>query len=88
MQTVFYFVRLFALIIATLISLRILFVLIHRLPGVVVALSAISLLLFSVVLYKGGWQAIGIRTRKSSALAVIVSAVLLIVSTAILLNVK
>lgn len=88
LQPIWFFVRLFALIFATLISLRILFVLVQRLPGVVVALSAISLLMFAIAYYRGGWKAIGIRTRKSSAIAAIVSAILLVISTVILLKVK
>jgi len=88
MQALWFFVRLFALIIATLFALRILFVLVQRLPGVVVALSAISLLMYGIAFRRGGWQAIGVRTRKSSAIAALASFVLLVVSTVILLKVK
>ncbi len=88
MQTVQYFVKLIALIIGTLIGLRVLFVMINRVPGVVVALSIIAIILFVIAYIKGGWHAIGIRSKKASIIATIFSVILLIVSVVILVNVK
>ncbi len=88
MQTVQYFVRLIALIIGTLIGLRVLFVMVNRIPGVVVALSIIAIIVFVTAYIKGGWQAIGVRSKKASAIATILSVILLIISSAILINVK
>jgi hypothetical protein len=87
MKPVVFFLRLFLIIIATLFSLRILFVLVNRLPGVVVALSIIAIMIFSLAYYKGGFQAIGIHSRKASAIAIIAAVILLIISTAILFNI-
>ena len=87
MHPVLFFIRLFAIIIATLFSLRILFVLVQRVPGVVVALSIIAIAVFGVAFYRGGLQSIGIRSRKASALAIIAATILLIISTAILINI-
>lgn len=83
-----YFFRLLLIIFATLVSLRILFVLVARLPGVVLALSIIAIGVFTVVYRKGGWHAIGIRSRKASLLVIIASFILLVVSAAILINVN
>lgn len=88
MKPVLFFAKLIALVIATIISLIILFRLLHRLPGLIVGLSAVSLLLFGIAYYRGGIEAIGIRSRKAAALAMIASVILLILSTAILLNIN
>lgn len=88
MQAVTFLVRLVALVIATLISLRVLFVMIQRVPGVVVAISAVAIIVFSISYWRGGMRSIGIKSRKASALAGILSIILLIISTIILINVK
>jgi hypothetical protein len=87
-QSINYFIKLIALIIGTLIGLRILSLMIFRVPGVIVALSIISIILFSIIYRKGGWDAIGIRSRKAPAIITILSVILLILSTAILIYVN
>lgn len=88
MKTIYFFIRLVAIIIATLISARILIIMTNRLPGVVVALSAISLLVFGIAWSRGGIQSLGIRSRKASAYLTIASVILLAISTFILLRIK
>jgi len=88
MNPVLFFVRLFGYILGTLLALIILIRLVIRQPGLVVGLSAASLVLFGVAFTRGGLAAIGLRSRKAAALASIASVVLLIVSVAILVNVK
>lgn len=88
MNTFQYLLKVIAIAAATLFSLIILFRLVHRVPGLIVGLSAVSLLLFSIAFYRGGLHAIGIRSRKVAALAMIASIILLILSTAILLNIN
>lgn len=83
-----YFFKLLLIILGTLFSLRILFVLVNRLPGVVLALSLIALALCVLAYRKGGWHAIGLRSRKAALLAMLASFILTVVSTAILLNVN
>lgn len=88
MNTFQYLLKVVAVAAVTLISLIILFRLVHRVPGLVVGMSAVSLLLFGIAFYRGGLQAIGIRSRKVAAIAMIASIILLILSTAILLNIN
>lgn len=83
-----YFFKLLLLILATLFSLRILFVLVNRLPGVVLAISLIALALCAFAYRRGGWHAIGLRSRKAAMLAMIACLILTIVSTGILLNIN
>jgi|GEM_PF-1856521 uncharacterized membrane protein len=87
MNPVAFFLRLIFIIFGTLFALRILFVLVNRLPGVVVALSLIAIMIFGMAYYKGGFHAIGIRSRKASAIAIIAATLLFIISTGILLNI-
>lgn len=81
-----FFLRLLALIFAALLALRILYVMVQRVPGVVVALCIIALMVLGVAYYKRGLHSIGIHSRKSAALAMIATAILLVISTAILIN--
>src|SRR5690606_9985737 len=83
MQTIRYIGKLIALIVGTLIGLRVLVIMINRVPGVIVGLSIIAIILFITAYIKGGWQAIGIRSKKASVIATIISVILLIVSTVI-----
>jgi hypothetical protein len=85
---ILFFVRLFGYILGTLLGLIILMRLVIRLPGFVVGLSAALLVLFGFAWARGGLSAVGIRSRKAAALASIASTILMIVSIAILLNVK
>lgn len=87
MNPIAYFLKLLAIIFGTLFALRILFVLVNRLPGVVLALSLVAIMIFSIAYYKGGFDAIGIRSRKASAIAIIAAILLLIISTGILVNI-
>ncbi len=87
MNPIAYFLKLLAIIFGTLFALRFLFVLVNRLPGVVLALSLIAIMVFSFAYYKGGFRAIGIHSRKASAILVIASILLLIISTGILMNI-
>jgi hypothetical protein len=86
MHPILFFIRLFALVVATLLALRVLTVLVIRAPGFVVALSVIALLLLGIAYTKGGWSSVGLRSRKATALAIIATVILLIVSIAILIN--
>jgi hypothetical protein len=81
-------VRLLLTIVVMLISLRVVFLLFQRLPGLIVALSLIALATLSVALYKGSFKAIGLHNRHSITIAMIISGLLLILSTAILIYVK
>lgn len=87
MNPVAYFLKLIFIIFGTLFALRILFILVNRQPGVVVALSLIAIMIFSIAYYKGGLRAIGIRSRKASAIAIVAAILLLIISTGILMNI-
>lgn len=88
MKPALFFIRLIAVIAAAIIALRVLIVMITRQPGVVVALSVIAFLLFSVAYKRGGIHAIGLRSSKISAVSAIASIILFIVSVMILLNVE
>jgi hypothetical protein len=88
MKSLFYFIKLIFIIFITLFAARIIFVLVNRVPGVVVALSLIAIMVFSVAYYKGGFRAIGIQSRKGSAIAIIAAAIIFIISTIILINVQ
>ncbi|MEX2416290.1 MAG: hypothetical protein WD424_09100 [Paenibacillaceae bacterium] len=87
MNPVAYFLKLIVIIFGTLFALRILFILVNRVPGVVVALSLIAIMSFSIAYYKGGFRAIGIRSRKASVIAIIAATLLFIISTGILMNI-
>lgn len=76
------------IIIATLIGLRIIFILIQRLPGVVVSLSVIALCILGVAWYKGSFSAIGLNNRKSIMYTMIGTSLLFFVSLSILLFVE
>lgn len=78
-------IRTLMLILITLVGLRIFTLLLQRMPGVIVGLSVIAIISFSYALYKGSFNAIGLHTKKSVVIALIVSTVLFIVSTAILI---
>lgn len=88
MKPVQFLARLVFLILVTLLAVIILIRVVQRLPGIIVALSAIALLLFGIAYFRGGLAAIGIHSRKAAALAILASAILLILSTAILINVQ
>jgi hypothetical protein len=87
MKSVVFFLKLIVIIFGTLFALRILFILVNRQPGVVVALSLIAIMIFSIAYYKGGFRAIGIRSRKTSAIAIIAAILLFMISTGILMNI-
>lgn len=71
-------------IIAVAASIVIIFIL-ARFPGVIVALSAIAIGVFSVALYKGSFSAVGLHTPRSIKMAGAISIVLFIISIAIIL---
>lgn len=73
------------IIIATLIGLRITFIFIQRIPGVTISLSVIALGILSVALYKGSFEAIGLKNRQSILYAMIGAAVLFFISLSILM---
>lgn len=87
MKSVLFFLKLLLIIFITLFAMRILIVLVNRLPGVVVALSLIAIMIFSIAYFKGGFRAIGLRSRKASGIAIIIAALLFIISTGILMNI-
>lgn len=87
MKSVLFFIKLILIIFVTLFALRILFILVNRQPGIVVALSIIAIMIFSLVYYKGGFRAIGLRSRKASRIAIIAATLILIISTGILMNI-
>ena len=87
MNPIAYFLKLLAIAFGTLFALRILFVLVNRLPGVVLALSIVAIMFFSIAYYRGGFHSIGIRSRKASAIAIITAILLLIISAGILVNI-
>ncbi|MEX1031287.1 MAG: hypothetical protein WDZ91_14770 [Paenibacillaceae bacterium] len=87
MKSVLFFIKLILIIFVTLFALRILFILVNRQPGIVVALSIIAIMIFSLVYYKGGFRAIGLRSRKASGIAIIAATLILIISTGILMNI-
>lgn len=88
MNPILFFAKLFGYVAGTLLFLAVLIRLVTRLPGLVVGISAALLVLFGVAFVRGGLAAIGLRSRKAAALASIAATILLIVSVAILVNVK
>lgn len=64
---------------------RFLFRIIPRAPGVFVALSLIAIGVFAFALYKGSFSAVGLHTKRSIKIAITVSVILFIISTAILI---
>jgi hypothetical protein len=82
------FIRTLLFVLIGLIALRFFVLFLQRAPGIFVALSVISAAALSIALYKGSFSAVGLHTKKSIKLALAVSALLFIVSTAILIFVK
>ena len=88
MQIIRIFIRLFLFVVVTLIGLRIIVLLLQRLPGLIVALSLLALFVLSFAWRKGSFRAVGLHSRHSITIALIVSGVLFILSTSILIFVK
>ncbi len=76
------------IIFASLFTVRILVLVLNRAPGFIVALSLIALSILAIAFYKGSFNAVGLRTKKSIIYAMIAFFVLLIISTAILIFVQ
>lgn len=76
------------IVIVSIIAGRIGLIILHRIPGVIVALSLISIGIFSVAFYKGSFSAVGLHTKKSIKISLIVSIILLILSSLILVFVQ
>jgi hypothetical protein len=76
------------IVIVSIIVGRIFLLILHRVPGVIVALSTISIGVFSVAFYKGSFSAVGLHTKKSIKISLIISIILFILSTAILIFVQ
>lgn len=76
------------IVIVSIIVARIGIVILQRIPGVIVALSVISIGIFSVAFYKGSFSAVGLHTKKSIKISLTVSIILFVLSTAILIFVQ
>ncbi len=80
--------RLILTIIAVLITLRIMILLLQRVPGLIVALSLVALIILGSALYRGRLRATDLHNKQALVWALACAAVLFVLSTSILIFVK
>lgn len=85
MNTIQLILKTLIIIVATVFGLRFFTILVQRVPGLFVSLSAIAIGILLVALYKGSFKAIGLKNRKAIALAITGSAIVFIVSGVVFL---
>ena len=85
MNTLQLILKTLLIIVATVFGLRIFTILLQRMPGLFVSLSAIAIGVFLYALYKGGFRAIGLKSRKAVSFALGASIALFLISGAIFL---
>lgn len=85
MNTIQWLLRIVILAAVTIIGLRIFVVLLQRVPGLFVSLSAIAMGILVYALYKGSFRAVGLRDRRAVLWTMAACLVLFLISGSVLL---